>query len=112
MISHTGAAQLRALANEFLMDETFSIERPVEYGSYSFLPIVLNPANGSTAEYMNAAEAIDDGSLLISEVGDAVESILAKNQGSRPILIEAAEVLKGDNTQVSYCNLEKPAGFP
>jgi hypothetical protein len=81
------------------MDETFSIERPVEYGSYSFLPIVLNTANGTPATYLNAAEAIEDGSLLISEVGDDVESILAKNLGSKPILIEAAEILRGDNTQ-------------
>ncbi len=93
-----GAAQIRALADEFLMNGVFSIERPIEYGSYSFVPITIEVEHNST-EYLNAAEALETGDLVISEVGDAVESILAKNNSDRPILIEASEVLLGNGTQ-------------
>lgn len=93
-----GAAQIRALADEFLLDGVFSIETPIEYGSYSFVPITVEKEHNTT-DYLNAAEALETGDLVISEVGDAVESILAKNNSDRQILIEASEVLLGNGTQ-------------
>ncbi|MHA1481261.1 MAG: ARPP-1 family domain-containing protein [Candidatus Thorarchaeota archaeon] len=98
MTKLNGAAQIRALADEFLMNGVFSIETPIEYGSYSFVPITVEKEHNTT-DYLNAAEALETDDLVISEVGDAVESILAKNNSDRPILIEASEVLLGNNSQ-------------
>ncbi len=93
-----GAAQIRALADEFLLNGVFSIETPIEYGSYSFVPITVEKEHNTT-DYLNAAEALETGDLVISEVGDAVESIIAKNNSDLQILIEASEVLLGNGTQ-------------
>ncbi len=98
MTKLNGAAQIRALADEFLLNGVFSIETPIEYGSYSFVPITVEKEHNTT-DYLNAAEALETGDLVISEVGDAVESILAKNNSKRPILIEASEVLQGNGSQ-------------
>ena len=94
-----GAAQIRALADEFLMNGVFSLERPVEYGSFSFVPITKIDSSESQVDYINAAEALTTGELIILEGGDQVSSLIAQNRGQRPVLIEASEVLLGDGSQ-------------
>ncbi len=94
-----GAAQVRALADEFLMNGVFSLERPVEYGSFSFVPIVKVETNPQDVDYINAAEALEKGELMVLEGGDEVQSLIAQNKGKQPILIEAAEVLVGIGSQ-------------
>jgi hypothetical protein len=94
-----GAAQVRALADEFLMNGVFSLERPVEYGSFSFVPVTKVESTPDEVDYLNAAEALQKGDLVILEGTGQVESLIAKNNGKRPVLIEAAEVLKGDGSQ-------------
>jgi hypothetical protein len=49
--------------------------------------------------YLNAAEALVTGVLLITEAGDAVNTILARNTGDEPVLIEESEVLIAPNSQ-------------
>ncbi|MCK5151234.1 MAG: hypothetical protein KAQ65_05320 [Candidatus Thorarchaeota archaeon] len=94
-----GAAQVRALADEFLMNGVFSLERPVEYGSFSFVPITKGESTPDDVDYLNAAEALEKGDLVILEGGDQVETLIAKNNGDRPVLIEASEVLLADGSQ-------------
>lgn len=94
-----GAAQVRALADEFLMNGIFSLERPVEYGSFSFVPITKTESTPEDVEYVNAAEALEKGDLVIQEGGDQVETLIAKNNGKQPVLIEASEVLLADGSQ-------------
>jgi hypothetical protein len=94
----TEAALLRALGIEILMDGVFSIERPVEYGSFSFVPIVIHEPY-TEQDFMNTAEAIEADCLKILETAEEVESVLAKNIGDRPVLIEAAEVLCASGSQ-------------
>ena len=92
MSQNIGAAQVRSLADEFLLEELFSLETPLTHDSLSFVPIVKSDKSPHS-DYINAAEALERGVLLITEIGSIVEAILAKNTGEIPILIEAAEVL-------------------
>jgi hypothetical protein len=94
-----GAAQIRALADEFLMNGVFSLERPVEYGSFSFVPISKVESTPHEVDYINAAAALEKGTLIIQDGGDQVETLIAKNTGKRPVLIEASEVLLADGSQ-------------
>ncbi len=94
-----GAAQIRALADEFLMNGIFSLERPVEYGSFSFVPITKIESSETEVDYINAAEALATGDLVILEGGDQVATLIAQNRGERPVLIEASEVLLGQGSQ-------------
>ncbi|MDF1537594.1 MAG: hypothetical protein P1Q69_01655 [Candidatus Thorarchaeota archaeon] len=99
MSNLNGAAQIRALADEFLMNGVFSLERPVEYGSFSFVPITKAESTPEDVDYINAAEALEKGVLEILEGGDQVETLITKNTGKRPVLIEASEVLLADGSQ-------------
>ncbi|MHA1902892.1 MAG: ARPP-1 family domain-containing protein [Candidatus Thorarchaeota archaeon] len=99
MSSINGAAQVRALADEILQDETFSLEGPITYEDLSIVPIVRVDEMKFDFDYLNAAEALEAGVLIITEAGDAVNTILARNEGKKPILIEEAEVLVADGSQ-------------
>jgi len=99
MSNLNGAAQIRALADEFLMNGVFSLERPVEYGSFSFVPITKTESTPGDVDYVNAAEALEKGDLIILEGGDQIETLIAQNKSDRPILIEASEVLLADGSQ-------------
>ncbi len=94
-----GAAQVRALVDEFLMDGVFILERPVEYGRFSFVPITKAESTPDEVDYINAAEALERGTLIIQDGGDQVETLIAKNNGPQPVLIEASEVLLADGSQ-------------
>jgi len=86
-----GAAQIRALADEFLMNGVFSLERPVEYGSFSFVPITKVESTEADVDYLNAAEALENGTLEILEGGDQVETLIAKmNAASKEMNYERA----------------------
>ncbi|MHA1881595.1 MAG: ARPP-1 family domain-containing protein [Candidatus Thorarchaeota archaeon] len=98
MAQNIGAAQIRSLADEFLLEELFSLETPLTHDSLSFVPIVKSDTSPHS-DYINAAEALERGVLSITEIGNIVEAILAKNTGQVPILIEAAEVLVADGSQ-------------
>ena len=98
MTQNIGAAQVRSLADEFLLEELFSLETPITHDSLSFIPIVKSDKSPHS-DYINAAEALERGVLSITEIGNIVEAILAKNTGKIPILIEAAEVLVADGSQ-------------
>jgi hypothetical protein len=92
------AAHIRALANEILLGSSFSLEGPIAETGLSIVPII--PVEEvSTGEFRNAAEAFELGILEIIEAGDAVNTIIARNTGKIPILIEEAEVLKAEGSQ-------------
>ncbi|MHA2066763.1 MAG: ARPP-1 family domain-containing protein [Candidatus Thorarchaeota archaeon] len=99
MSSINGAAQVRALADEILQDETFSLEGPITYEDLSIVPIVRVDELKLDFDYLNAAEALEARVLIITEAGDAVNTILARNDGKKPVLIEEAEVLVADDSQ-------------
>ncbi|UCE11456.1 MAG: hypothetical protein JSW61_05865 [Candidatus Thorarchaeota archaeon] len=99
MSSSSGAAQIRALADEILQEESFRLEGPICHESVSLIPIVTTEEVGSQPNFMNAAEALSTGVLQIIEGGDSVELIIAQNMGQIPILIEEGEVLKADGSQ-------------
>ncbi|MFW9918826.1 MAG: ARPP-1 family domain-containing protein [Candidatus Thorarchaeota archaeon] len=99
MSAINGAAHLHALADEFLMNGVFSLERPIEYGSFSFVPITKMQSPEAEMDYINAAEALETGDLVILEGGDQVETLIAQNKGTQSVLIEASEVLLGDGSQ-------------
>jgi hypothetical protein len=90
---------VRALAEEILHDTVFSLERPVNCEGLSFVPIVQNEPTEQEVEYINAAEAVEQGLLKLIEMGDAVNTIMAHNVGKIPILIEEAEVLSASGSQ-------------
>lgn len=94
-----GAAQVRALVDEFLMDGVFILERPIEYGSFSFVPITKVESTPDEVDYLNAAEAFEHGTLVIQDGGDQVETLIARNTGTQPVLIEASEVLLANGSQ-------------
>ncbi|MHA2152941.1 MAG: ARPP-1 family domain-containing protein [Candidatus Thorarchaeota archaeon] len=89
---------IRDFAGDILGNSEFSLENPVSHEGISFVPIVLNEEE-QDQEYVNAALALESGTLIISEVGDAVNSLLAQNTGNIPVLIEEAEVLASRGSQ-------------
>jgi hypothetical protein len=89
---------IRDFADDILGNSEFSLENPVCHEGISFVPIVLNEVR-KEQEYVNAALALERGTLIISEVGDAVNSLLAQNTGNIPVLIEEAEVLVAGDSQ-------------
>ncbi len=93
------ANMVRALADEILLDTVFSLDRPVSCEGLSFIPIVQKEPNEHDMEYINAAQAIEEGVLELTEMGDAVNTILAHNRGTIPIVIEEAEVLSAPGSQ-------------
>lgn len=92
------ASHIRALANEILLGSAFSLEGPIAETGLSLVPII--PVEEvKTGDFRNAAEAFELGILEIIEAGDAVNTILARNTGKIPVLIEEAEVLKAEGSQ-------------
>ncbi len=85
-------------ASEILGNTAFGLESPISYNGVSLVPIVLTEEI-QDVHYLNAAEALKKGILQITEAGDAIDSILAKNTGNMPVLIEEAEVLVADGSQ-------------
>ncbi|MGY5854401.1 MAG: DUF6569 family protein [Candidatus Thorarchaeota archaeon] len=99
-MSDTGAvSQIRALAEEILLDTVFSLEQPVGCEGLSFVPIVQVEESTTEVEYITTAQALKAGVLEIIEGGDAVNTIIARNKGEIPILIEEAEVLVAQGSQ-------------
>jgi hypothetical protein len=93
------ADSVRALAEEILLDTAFSLDRPVSHEGLSFIPIVQNETEEQEIEYINAALAIEQGVLELTEMGDAVNTIMAHNKGTIAVLIEEAEVLSAQGSQ-------------
>ena len=99
MSNVSGAAQIRALADEILLEGTFRMEGPISQQGLSIIPIVIADPTEASSDYLNAAQAMKTGALVITEAGDQVETILAHNTGSVPVLIEEGEVLRADGSQ-------------
>jgi len=91
--------QVRSLADEILQGTRFSLEGPVAHHGLSLVPIVPVGQSESDETYLNAAEALEQSVLSITEAGDAVNTILARNTGNEPVLIEESEVLVAPNSQ-------------
>ena len=91
------AVQIRSLAEEILQEEVLSLQRPITHKGLSLIPITINEEDVS--DFMNTVEALEAGVLEITEIGDAVNTIMAHNKGSKTILIEAAEVLVAKGSQ-------------
>ncbi|MFX1367500.1 MAG: ARPP-1 family domain-containing protein [Promethearchaeota archaeon] len=89
--------QIHGFADEILADTEFSLVRPVFHNGISFVPIVLREKG--VQDYLNAAEALKRGILVITEAGDAVNTIIARNKGDKPVLIEEAEILVSQGSQ-------------
>jgi len=99
-MSTTNAVKsIRAFADDILQDSSFSLGRPISRSGLSLVPIVPVKESVVSEEFINAAEAFETESLVITEAGDAVNTITAKNTGQKPILIEESEVLVAPNSQ-------------
>jgi hypothetical protein len=97
-LSTDSIEQIHSFADEILADTEFSLVRPVSHNGISFVPIILTE-EFRDQEYLNAAEALEKGILVITEAGDAVNTILAHNKGDKPVLIEEAEILVSQGSQ-------------
>ncbi|MGY5858921.1 MAG: DUF6569 family protein [Candidatus Thorarchaeota archaeon] len=93
------ASHVRAFADEILQQSNFSLEGPISHSGLSLIPIVPVEESITSDEFINAAEAFEAEHLVITEAGDAVETIIAKNTGQKSILIEESEVLVAPNSQ-------------
>ena len=93
------ACHVRSLADEILQQTHFSLEGPISHSGLSLIPIVPVKESVINDEFVNAAEAFETEHLVISEAGDAVNTIIAKNTGQKPILIEDSEVLIAPDSQ-------------
>ena len=93
------AHHVRSFADEILQQTNFSIEGPVSHNGLSLIPIVQVGESIISDGFVNAAEAFETEHLVITEAGDAVNTIIAKNTGQKPILIEDSEVLVASNSQ-------------
>ena len=99
-MSTTNAANnVRAFADEILQHTSFSLEAPISHSGLSLVPIVPVKESVVSEDFINAAEAFEAESLVITEAGDAVNTIIATNIGQKPILIEESEVLVAPNSQ-------------
>jgi hypothetical protein len=99
MSTTDAASRVRAFADEILQHTSFSLESPISHTGLSLVPIVPVEESIINEDFINAAEAFETESLVITEVGDAVNTIIAKNTGQKPILIEEAEVLIAPSSQ-------------
>ena len=99
MSTNTTAHRIRAFADDILQDSSFSLERPISHCGLSLVPIVPVNITEMSEGFINAAEAFETESLVITEAGDAVNTIIAKNTGQEPILIEESEVLIAPSSQ-------------
>jgi len=97
-LSTDSIKQIHSFADEILADTEFSLVKPISHNGISFVPIILTE-EARDQEYLNAAEALERGVLVITEAGDAVNTILAQNTGDKPVLIEEAEILVSPNSQ-------------
>jgi hypothetical protein len=93
------AQHIRKFADEILQQTEFSLEGPISHSGLSLIPIVPVRESVVTDGFVNAAEAFEAEHLVITEAGDAVNTIIAKNTGQKPILIEESEVLIAPNSQ-------------
>jgi len=99
-MSTTNAAnRVRAFADEILQDSSFSLGSPISHSGLSLVPIIPLKESVISEEFINAAEAFETERLVITEAGDAVNTIIAKNTGQKPILLEESEVLIAPNSQ-------------
>ncbi len=99
-MSTTNAAnQIRFFADEILQHTSFSLEAPISHRGLSLVPIVPVNESAISDDFINAAEAFEIESLVITEAGDAVNTIIARNTGRKTILIEESEVLVAPNSQ-------------
>ncbi len=99
-MSTTNAAnQIRFFADEILQHTSFSLEGPISHRGLSLVPIVPVNESAISDDFINAAEAFEIESLIITEAGDAVNTIIAMNTGQKTILIEESEVLVAPNSQ-------------
>ena len=97
--SISGIEQVQSLADEILLETTFSLSQPVTHEGISIVPIIKTENNDLDYEYINAVDALEQKLLEITEAGDAVNTIIAQNNGNIPILIEEAEVLAAEGSQ-------------
>jgi hypothetical protein len=93
------AHHVRSFADEILQQTNFSLEGPISHNGLSLIPIIPIRESVISEEFVNAAEAFETEHLVITEVGDAVNTIIAKNTGQKRILIEDSEVLVAPNSQ-------------
>lgn len=93
------AYHIRSLAEEILQDRSYHLQGPISHSGISLVPIVSSSDFSDALEYINAAEALELGKLAIIEGGDAVNTLIAKNTGDVPILIEESEVLVASSSQ-------------
>ena len=98
-MSTNAARQIRAFADEILQQTSFSLESPISHKGLSLVPIIPMTESAINEEFINAAEAFEIESLVITEAGDAVNTIIAQNTGQKTILIEESEVLVAPNSQ-------------
>jgi len=99
MSTTSAASRVRAFADEILQDSSFSLGQPISHSGLSLVPIIPMKESVMSEEFINAAEAFETERLVITEAGDAVNTIIAKNTGQKPILIEESEVLIAPNSQ-------------
>ncbi len=99
MSTENAAYHVRYLADEILQDRSYQLLEPLSHSGLSLVPIVMNADIDETMEYINAAEAFESETLIITEGGDQVNTLIAKNIGNIPILIEEGEVLIGIGSQ-------------
>ena len=99
-MSKTHAAHhVRNFADEILQQTSFSLESPISHSGLSLVPIIPVKEFVMNEDFINAAEAFEAENLIITEAGDAVNTIIAKNTGQKSILIEESEVLVAPNSQ-------------
>jgi hypothetical protein len=92
---------LRDLAHEVLTGEEYALEQPISQLGLSIIPIVRteSPDPEIEIDYLTTSEAIESGVLEIRDAGDAVNLIIARNTGTKPVLIEEGEVLRAEGSQ-------------
>ncbi|TFF84011.1 hypothetical protein EU524_01575 [Candidatus Thorarchaeota archaeon] len=89
---------VRALAADLIGEAGFQFGKPMKRYGLSLVPIVTRREQDSP-DYLNAAEALERGTLVLQETGSAVNIVLGRNTGQEVVLIEEGEILAGDGTQ-------------
>ena len=91
---------IRSLAHEILTGEGYALEQPISQLGLSVIPIVrTDEISPIEIDYLSTSEAIEAGVLEIRDAGDAVNLIIARNTGTKPVLIEEGEVLRAEGSQ-------------
>ena len=91
---------IRSLAHEILTGEGYALEQPISQLGLSVIPIVrTDEISPIEIDYLSTSEAIEAGVLEIRDAGDAVNLIIARNTGLKPVLIEEGEVLRAEGSQ-------------